>query len=418
MTAALCAKGPGALAQELPPGVSPQEYTARVDNVWEVWIGLTPDGYADPDFETDSGISAEADMEYVLTFWNVGALKSGYAAATISRVYQPRNAITDIVVDDQGTNYVTIPMDLNRTVVTRAELSFSGGPEGTFSGTSPETGKRILGHIEPPAGGLPWSVVFTEGIQQRYLITTPEPFAGWPRCTGGGDSGARFSSISRIVEVFPDADPDAIISAKPSTVLNVCDHVVTGEESSAVISFSDLSTILMRAEAEVVIVAPPSESRGGTLEALGGRIMMNIQKVLSGEPIEVKTNWATVGIKGTTLVIEVSAGGEVVKVIEGAVEVTGLATGDTVLVSGGETVTATAQGISVAAPFDAAAEAALWEEDFGVGAEPGTEPGGGSSLLILLLIGGFVLVAAAGGGVAFWRARARAAAVEPPPPLA
>ena len=68
---------------------------------------------------------------------------------------------------------------------------------------------------------------------------------------------------------------------------------------------------------------------------LGGRLMMNFRKVLAGEPIEVKTNLATLGIKGTTLVVEVSDTGQVVKVIEGEVEVTSAVTGDVVSVSGG-----------------------------------------------------------------------------------
>ena len=267
--AALFLGGPSAPAQSVPQNVTPQEYTARVEITWDAWIGLTPDGDADPDFETDSGISAEATMEYVLTFWNVGALKSGYGSATISRVYQPLNAITDIVTDADGnqTN-VTIPMDLNRTAIEWAELSFSGGPDGTFSGTNPDTGKPLVGHVERQADGR-WYGVFTEDIRQTYAITTLEPLGDWLRCEGGGDSGARFSNISRVVEIFPDSDPDAIYSAKPNSVLNVCDHVLTGEESSAIVTFPDLSTIMMRAEAEIVILSPRGRRPGSRCWAGG-----------------------------------------------------------------------------------------------------------------------------------------------------
>jgi hypothetical protein len=219
-----------------------------------------------------------------------------------------------------------------------------------------------------------------------------------PRCVEeGADSGARFSNISRVVEVFPDSDPDAIFSAKPQTVLRACDHVVTGEESTATISFADLSTLTMLAESEVVVTASPKAP--GRLEILFGRLKLNMSKVIAGEPIEVKSVWATVGIKGTTLVIEVSATETVVKVMDGEVEVTATATGDTRSLAAGQTVTAGGEGLSAVAPFDTAAEASVWEQEAvapessstttvapTTGAAPSSDGGGANVIVILIVV--------------------------------
>ena len=109
----------------------------------------------------------------------------GYGAATISRVYTPIG-ITGInqeieegmSADKKAEIYArtTFPS----TEVVLHDLSFSGGPKGTFFGTNSETGKEIYGHMEWREKEWEMHAVFTEDIKQDYLVIADEPFYNWP----------------------------------------------------------------------------------------------------------------------------------------------------------------------------------------------------------------------------------------------
>jgi ferric-dicitrate binding protein FerR (iron transport regulator) len=144
------------------------------------------------------------------------------------------------------------------------------------------------------------------------------------------------------------------------TILYVDDHVVTGEDSSAVISFKDLSTLLLKGDSEVVLAAPPD--RALEIDLKKGDLWINLKKVLSGEPVEVKSNLGTVGIRGTTFVFHVDETQSTVKVIEGVVNFKSTATGESVEVSAGQKVSATSQGLSEVQSFDVEEEQAEWDE--------------------------------------------------------
>jgi hypothetical protein len=223
------------------------------------------------------------------------------------------------------------------------------------------------------------------------------------------------------VEVFPDSDPDARRFAKFETVLNVCDHVVTGEDSLAVVAFTDMSSYRMEAEAEIV-VAPP-RTGPGPLAVLVGRILANAKRVVEGKDIEVDTVDVTIGVRGTTFVVDVADTGTVVSSIEGEVEVTSSWTGESTEVSGGETVTV-ADGVPLAPePFDAQAELAAWEATFGPidlgggdtdGSGDGTssDGGGSSAPVVPIALGAAAVVALAVVGVGWGSSRRRARAVD------
>ncbi len=174
------------------------------------------------------------------------------------------------------------------------------------------------------------------------------------------DSGAKFSSISKVVDIFPDSNPDNLRSAKLYSILCVNDHVLTGEESLAWITFADNSTITMKEESEIVISSPPKEI--SRLEVLKGRLFMNIKKVLAGESIEVKGNWATCGIKGTTFILEENDTNTTIKLIEGVVDFTSNVTGEKKTIVGGETLSATSTGLSEEKAFNISDEKKNWVE--------------------------------------------------------
>ncbi len=76
--------------------------------------------------------------------------------------------------------------------------------------------------------------------------------------------------------------------------------------------------------------------------------------------MEIDMNQAVCGIKGTTLALSTSPQSSTVQVFEGSVEFRSKATGARALVHAGQSVTATARGLSPIVPFDVAGEAAKW----------------------------------------------------------
>jgi len=286
----------------------------------------------------------------------------------------------------------SMPSGSNGTLMT-VNLNFQGpGGSGTIIYTYGWNGS-----IESTASTSTTSAAST--TTASVALPAP-PIHDEPCPSEPEDSGARFSSIAKEVEVFPESDQNAIFPAKPNTILYVCDHVMTGEESEAVITFADLSTIRVRPETEIVIASPRLHSTH--VDVRKGTLWMKFWKVVLGDAIEVKSNLAVTGIKGTTIVLEVTEGSDVLKVIEGHVEFTSLSTGKTTIVDGGQTATATPQGISEATSFDVAAESKLW------GQEPPPSATGTRSRsgpVTAGLVGVVVLAAAAGGWLLVDRGR-------------
>jgi hypothetical protein len=174
------------------------------------------------------------------------------------------------------------------------------------------------------------------------------------------DSGARISSISREVEVFHCWDVDSRSYAGSGTVLCAGDHILTGEDSNAIVTFSDLSSLMVKPESEITIIAPPANAT--KLEIISGKLKMNVQRVLRGDTLEVRSNLAVTSIKGTTIVCEVTESSSTLKVLEGTASFTSTSTGEEILVSAGEMATATVNGLSLPQSFDVDAENASWVE--------------------------------------------------------
>ncbi|MFZ2960137.1 MAG: FecR family protein [Candidatus Ozemobacteraceae bacterium] len=177
------------------------------------------------------------------------------------------------------------------------------------------------------------------------------------------DSGARFSSISREVEVFPDANPDSRVFANPKTVLNADDHVTTGEESNAVITFADLSTLMLKAESEIVIDVPPDKT--SKVDLLKGRLWLNVKKVVSGQPIEVKTSLATTGIKGTivTFLSKPDHSEDLIQILRGSAEVTVTKTQEKTLLEAGQELLIKSSGITDKRSIDVDQESNNWKNE-------------------------------------------------------
>jgi hypothetical protein len=162
----------------------PTQYTAEVQPPTEVYVLIDETGSV-VDFGGPYAYGATASMRYVLTFWDVGNRVDGYGTATIARVYTPLR-ITGINKDFEDKLTAEQEADVYArttfptTEIKLHELEFNGGPQGTFLGTNSETGKMILGHMDWREKEWEMHAVFTEDIQQDYLVIAEEPFYNWP----------------------------------------------------------------------------------------------------------------------------------------------------------------------------------------------------------------------------------------------
>lgn len=180
------------------------------------------------------------------------------------------------------------------------------------------------------------------------------------------DSGARFSSMTGEVEVRHDGDPDDMAHwhfAKLNTVLYVGDHIRTREDSSAIISFADLSTYLEKEESEIVVLTPPEKD--SKLGLVAGNIMVNLKKMWKDGTMEIEMSQAVAGGKGTVFSLESSRDGvNVATLYEGALELKAKANGAKLLLRAGQRVRIDRRGFAPVETFDAAREMAPWRKRF------------------------------------------------------
>jgi hypothetical protein len=272
------------------------------------------------------------------------------------------NIVDKVYSDPLGKqHYTSTPQD-QPPLMTPATyyLTFSGGPGGKFTETGIEqpitiyfnnlNRSSLLLYLGGSSTSMelalltPWDALFGSRV-------TPAP--------AKVDSGTRFNSLSGQVEVRYESENDWR-SAQLDDVLYVDDHIRTGEESSCILSFADVSTFLMKEESEIVLNSPPSKDSKFWL--VYGKVKANVKKMMKDGSMEIDASQAAMSIKGTTFVLEDGGAGTVLKVIEGHVSFTSKATGETVTVGPGEMATADAGGQGPVLPFDVDIENAEWAD--------------------------------------------------------
>ncbi len=228
----------------------------------------------------------------------------------------------------------------------------SPGPTGSIRGSAYTCG------LDPALGP---SCVFKDNIDQikaapqlKY-VPPPDPCEG----IAESDSMAKFTSLSREVEIRRDCNKNGWGPAEMDSVLHVDDHVRTSEDSSAIIGFADLSTFLLKPESEIVVTTPPV--RDSKIQLLLGNIWVNVKKMANNGTMEVDMSQAVAGIKGTTFVVSDDGRNSTLKVIEGTVAFTSKADNKTTMVSTGEMITANPSGVQPKQTFDVAAETKTWD---------------------------------------------------------
>lgn len=142
------------------------------------------------DFGQPYAYGVTSQLRYVLRFWDVGNRVEGHATATIYKVYTPLritaiNQELEEGMSDEQKAEIYARTSFPTTEVKSAEMSFSGGPEGTFIGTNLETGKEIYGYMDWREREWEMHVCFYHDVMKRscvqdFLIPGEEPFYNWP----------------------------------------------------------------------------------------------------------------------------------------------------------------------------------------------------------------------------------------------
>ena len=209
------------------------------------------------------------------------------------------------------------------------------------------------------------------------------------------DSGMRFSDLAGQVEVILCLGYDengkeiwndeAINLAELDTVLPVGSKIITQRGSSAILAFADMTTFVMKPETKIILSSP--SVKDSQFQLLVGDLWVGVKKIINGEQL-YEGQSVVASIKGTTFVMEEDGETSTLKVIEGTVELTSKANGKSVMVEGGEMVSATEEGFGDIEEFDVEEEMEDWAEYGAV------MPQEGFPLWAILAIGGVVILAA------------------------
>ena len=156
-----------------------------------------------------------------------------------------------------------------------------------------------------------------------------------------------------------DEQTNEWIPATPKVKLLVDDHISTGQDSSAVLLFQDMTTFQIKPDTELIVKSPPAQET--KLGLVSGHLWINFKKMLTNGTMEVEMGQAVSGIKGTTVVLEQTNGVSSLKVIEGVAVFTSKETGASVDVQAGEKVSADFNGLSKVEKIDVAKESADWK---------------------------------------------------------
>jgi len=286
--------------------------------------GLIPDYFG-------SDISVEID------FWNVGALNGDPALADATVVTECVNVN---IHNEDGV--VCEGVSLAGT--------FSGGPDGVI------TFETLTLQLR---GGKYFEFVIPGVATHKIEVDNPEIFDPWLKKV---DTRVRFSDLWGQVEIScpPDVEGSWDVAKLGMVIYAEC-HIKTGEDSGVILSFPDMTTFTLKPESEIVVPAP--EGPESTLSLLAGDIWANVKSMVKNGTMKVRMSQAVAGIKGTTFVLTETGTKSTISVIEGEVDFESTATGKSVSVGEGESVSATSAGLSEKTLFDVEAEMAEWSEE-------------------------------------------------------
>ncbi|MFP1632684.1 FecR domain-containing protein [Zhengella sp. ZM62] len=270
----------------------------------------------------------------------------------------------------------------------------SSAPDQDTPHTAPlGTSSEVGGGVAVPSDRMLLAQQFPDGTDQGNYIFSPDGVAeptvqlepspqpkskpvltegncGKPGYMSGGDSGGKFTDWGGEVLTWHYTDPDAQEPASLDMFLRNGTHIETGGDSSATISFVDMSTFVLGSRTHVFINCPLDRFQQNKWLLLAGRIWVNVKQMVTEGTLDVTMNDAAASIKGTEFIADQESGRSTIKVIEGVVEMTATATGEVREVRAGEMLSASASGFEQKRSFDVAAELAQWNAKATTAASP------------------------------------------------
>ena len=214
-------------------------------------------------------------------------------------------------------------------------------------------------------------------------VPTQKPF----ECKGTvRDSGARFTDFSGEVTVASCSDPKNLFPAEMGMVIETGTIINTEADSSAIISFADNTTFVMKPFTTVYIDFP--EERG-KLSLLAGKIWVNVNHMIETGNMPIIMNQAVAGTKGTTFVLEETGQLSTLKVLDGEMYFRSLTTGNSLDVTTGQSISANSSGLTEIVTFDVVQEAAQWPETAKIGTQsqsPALDPASNVPILTIGLL--------------------------------
>ncbi|EKD83698.1 MAG: hypothetical protein ACD_39C00510G0001, partial [uncultured bacterium] len=171
----------------------------------------------------------------------------------------------------------------------------------------------------------------------------------------------RFGDLHGEVNVRPNSeDDDAYIFAELDTPLKHDDRIKTLPKSGAILSFSDMSTFVMKEDS--VIVLDIANEKNTKIGLVAGNIWVNLKKMVADGSMEIEMSQAVAGLKGTNITCSTSRGEDRIQVLRGIAEVLIKETQERVQVKEGEELVVKSGGKTEKVEIDVAAEQKKWEE--------------------------------------------------------
>ncbi|HNW34625.1 MAG TPA: FecR domain-containing protein, partial [Candidatus Ozemobacteraceae bacterium] len=121
------------------------------------------------------------------------------------------------------------------------------------------------------------------------------------------DAGVVFSDLSGQVEARPGDDEEAWEFAKIDRKLFTDDHIKTGLDSSAILSFADMSTFVMKPSTEIILSSPTKKE--SKIKLACGNIWVNVKKMVKDGTMDIEMSQAVAGIKGTNITCQTNPDG-------------------------------------------------------------------------------------------------------------
>jgi len=209
----------------------------------------------------------------------------------------------------------------------------------------------------------------------RFNIDDPDIFKGYTEVKGDQNLvieenyGYGFTDFKGDVEViYEDGDSDGpeafylLGDGKDLKLIPPGATITTGRNSYVVVNFGDSANFILGPNSQLKIKKPEY----GFFDTTKGQVLMNIKKnltqMITEGSLDVTMNQAVAGRKGTTAVFIEEDGISTVKVLEGEISFKSIATGETVDILPGETVSASKNGLTELTKFSVEDELDQWEE--------------------------------------------------------